>query len=697
MPDSYEANTNLQTTIAAMVRDAVENYSNYLARSQVEATNLYYGYRVDSSWGDLTKIDGRSGAVSTDIRDAVYHLMPSLMRVLMGSDMAVSFVPVGPEDAAYAEQETEVVDYVLRKDNEGFRAVYSAVMDGLVRRVGWVKWEWDDGNGMRRGVQYKGLTEMQAGVLQSDPAVLNFTVVGQEQDEQTGEVMYDAEVIRKGMGRVKVMSVPPEEIIYSRGAVSIEEADCIAHVREVPASDIVALGYDAELVDGYKGSTNEYNHDTSDGASLRRTRHRLDGSVFDSGVRDITDDSMRPVLFSEVYARADVDGDGIAELRMFHCLGDDYLILNGDGQGELVDEVPLAAFTPFMEPHLLVGLSVADLVGDIQVKKSMIERAMEHSLARAIEPRLLVNENLINAADLSSPNLHQHIRVRGDVNLAAKELNLAYVGDAAISVANYQNEKRGDRVGMTRASQGLDPSALQSSTSEAVAGTFDRSNEIKEMIARTLAETGMKDLYKGLCRTIRRNQDFVRQLRMDDGRFIEMDPRTWNIERDAEVKVGDISQDRRVQALMQIGAEQKEMLSAQSPLVSWVEVGNTARNMSKALGYRNPTEFFKPWGPEEQQQYDQQMAEQAEQQPPSPEEQLVEVERSKVMLQDMRERDKLASDTALKEKEIELRYQQAMDAIDNKGALDLTKQRMSDDTDVEIAYINKDAKSQKGE
>ena len=691
---SYDANTNLQTTIATMVRDAVEHYSQYLARDQVEFQNMYYGYPVDTSWGDLTKIEGRSGAISTDIRDAVYHLMPSIMRVLMGSDTVVKFLPVGPEDAQYAEQESEIVDYILRKDNDGFRAIYSAVMDGLVRRVGWVKWEWRDGNSERRGIEYKGLSEMQAGMLQNSPEVMSFNPTEEIQDPQTGETLYNASVMRRGQARVRIMSVPPEEIVYSRGAVSIEEADVIAHVREVPASDIVAMGYDEDIVDGYKGSTNEYNHDTADGASLRRTRHRIDGSVFDSGVRDVTDDSQRPVLFSEVYAKADVDGDGIAELRMFHCIGDDYAILNGDGQGEVVDDIPLARFVPFMEPHIMIGLSVSDLVGDVQVKKSLIERAMDHSLARAIDPRLLVSRGSVSDADLASPVLNQHIRVRGDVNNSVRELNLQYLGDAAIQVAEYQTEKLGDRVGMTRASQGLDPSALQSSTSEAVSGTFDRSNEIKEMICRTLAETGMKDLYKGLCRTIRRNQDFVRKLRMDDGRYVEMDPRTWNIERDVEVQVGDIAMERRVASLMQIAAEQKEMLAQGSPLVSNVELGNTARNLAKALGYRNPTEFFRAWTPEDQQQMEQQQAEQAANAPPTPEEQLVEVERAKTMLLDLRERDKTAAELGLKEKEMEARYAQALDAIDAKGSIDLTKQRISDDTDVEIAHINKSARSQ---
>ena len=683
----------LQGTVKEMVRDAVEHYNNYLQRDQVEATDLYFGHRINTSHGDLTKIEGRSGAISTDVRDAAYNIMPSLMRVLMGSDRVVEFIPTSYEDTPLAALQTDVVNYVIRKDNDGFRAIYSAILDGLIRRVGWVKWWWDDGMGERRGLEYTGLSEIQAGELQADEVVISMEVLNERQDEQTGETLYDVSVIRRGMPRVRIQEVPPEEVVYSRGSTSIEDASCVAHVREMPADEVVGMGYDKELIDGYKGTTNEYNQDTSDGASLRRTRHSIDGTAYDSGVRDVVDDSQRPVLFSEVYAKVDVDEDGIAELRMFHCIGDDYMILNGDGQGELVDEVPLAKFTPFIEPHTMVGLSVADLVGDIQVKKSLVERAMEHSLARAIDPRLIVNEHAVNAADLIDPGLHQVIRTRGDVNASVRELQLQYLGDAAIQVNEYFNEKRADRIGMTRASEGLDPSALQSSTAEAVSGTFSRSAEIKEMVARVFAETGMKDLFKGVLRTIQRNQDFVRNLRMDDGTFIEMAPQTWNLERDVEINVGEANSERKVAGLMNILGSQKELMAGGAPFVTWVEMGNAVRRLAKALDYRNPTEFFAPWGPEQQAQYEMQM--QMEQKPDT-DQQLVDVERAKVMLQDLRERDKIATEAALKEKELEAKYAVTIDNTELKGKFDLAKQRMADETDLDTARIAASSRSQGG-
>ena len=684
---------SVQLTVKNLIDDAADHYTNYIQPDQVEATELYFGHRVETSYGDLRKVAGRSGAVSTDVRDAVFHMMPSVMRVLMGSDRVVEFVPIGPDDVELAELQTDIVNYVIRKDNKGFRAVYSACMDGLVRRIGWVKWWWDEGTAERRGLEYSGLSQMQLMKLNMDEAVLNIDVTARYDDEETGEELYDAAVIRRGMPKVRIQEVPPEEVFYTRGSVSLDDAACVAHVREMPADEVVAMGYDMELVDGYKDTTNATQGATDGSASLRRARHFVDGATYESNLHDSVDESQRPVLFAEAYAKVDVDGDGIAELRLFHCLGESYDIVNGDGFGEVVDEIPFARFSPFLEPHTSSGLSIADLVGDVQVKKSLIERGLDHSLSRSIDPQMVVNEHAVNVADLQNTHLNRYIRTRGDVNNAIREIPLQFLGAEALAVLEWYNEKRADRVGMTRAAEGLDPSALQSSTAEAVAGTFSKSAEIKEMVSRVLAETGMKDLFKGVLRTIQRNQDFVRQLRMDDGRFVEMNPETWDIERDVEINIGEANTDRKVQGLMAILGEQKDLLANGSPLVSFVEVGNTLRRLSKALDYRNATEFFRPFSPEDQQQWEQMMA---AQQRPSPEEQLVGVEQAKVMLQDLRERDKMALDASLKEAELEAKYKMTLDNTALKGKFDMAKQRMADETDVEVAEIGARARAQSG-
>ncbi|MDA9930896.1 hypothetical protein N9E91_06600 [Alphaproteobacteria bacterium] len=58
----------------------------------------------------------------------------------------------------------------------------------------------------------------------------------------------------------------------------------------------------------------------------------------------------------------------------------------------------------------------------------------------------------------------------------------------------YLDEIKEQRTGMSKASQGLDANALQSSTAAAVAATVKGAGQKLESYARTIAETGMKDL-----------------------------------------------------------------------------------------------------------------------------------------------------------------------------------------------------------
>ena len=80
---------------------------------------------------DMPAQDGRSRAVSTDVADTVEGLMPSLMDIFAGSDEVVRFEPVGPEDEAAAQQETDYVNHVFMQQNPGFMILYSFIKDAL--------------------------------------------------------------------------------------------------------------------------------------------------------------------------------------------------------------------------------------------------------------------------------------------------------------------------------------------------------------------------------------------------------------------------------------------------------------------------------------------------------------------------------------------------------------------------------------
>jgi hypothetical protein len=99
-----------------------------LMEERADAMDYYLG----DMRKDMPAQDGRSRAVSTDVADTIEGLMPSLMDIFAGSDEVVRFEPVGPEDEAAAQQETDYVNHVFMQQNPGFMILYSFIKDALL-------------------------------------------------------------------------------------------------------------------------------------------------------------------------------------------------------------------------------------------------------------------------------------------------------------------------------------------------------------------------------------------------------------------------------------------------------------------------------------------------------------------------------------------------------------------------------------
>jgi len=107
--------------------------------SDERASALSY-YMGDMS-KDMPAPEGRSKAVSFDVADTIEGLMAPLMDIFAGGEEVVQFAPVGPEDVAAAEQETDYVNHVFMQHNPGFLVLYSFIKDALLSKVGVVSLE----------------------------------------------------------------------------------------------------------------------------------------------------------------------------------------------------------------------------------------------------------------------------------------------------------------------------------------------------------------------------------------------------------------------------------------------------------------------------------------------------------------------------------------------------------------------------
>ncbi len=122
----------LQSIIKSEMDDA-KDYIDQIGNARAEATEYYLGNEPEGN-SSL-----QSEFISTDVRDSILFMLPSIMRTFFGTKKVVEFVPKNAEDIPMAEQQTDYVNYIVQQKNPGFKVLYDAFKDALVRKSGFVK------------------------------------------------------------------------------------------------------------------------------------------------------------------------------------------------------------------------------------------------------------------------------------------------------------------------------------------------------------------------------------------------------------------------------------------------------------------------------------------------------------------------------------------------------------------------------
>lgn len=672
-PDTKDGRLEeLQTLVTRQVEDALNWREEDLDADQAAATDYYKGRPFGN------EENGRSRVVSRDVKQVVQAMLPSLMRIFFGWEKAVEFRPRGIEDVPGAEQQTDYVNYIVREDNPGFLVFQGWFKDAMVRKLGVVKWWWEDKEKVE-GTRHTGIDEQQLTGLVLDESVSDYTILNQYPGPE-GVKLFDCDVVRAfDDGRARFAVIAPEHFVFTPSARTLEESDLVGHVRDIAASEVIAMGYDEDEVLPHTGSGRKRWATTGSG-SLEDAR-RFDQDQYSSERNEIAPE-REEVLFGEVYVRFDYDGDGLAELNRLDVIGDNFEIL---GEPEPVDEVPFACLTPDPEPNTIIGDSVADDVMDIQKIKSSILRGMLDSLTLALNPRMEIVEGEVNVKDAMSVEIGAPIRVLKPGMMREVGHDFQRSGGAAFPMLQYMDKEKEDRTGISKAAAGLDADALQSATKAAVAATLSGSQQHIEMLARIFAETGVSQLYKGLLRLVTKHQDRERMVRLRN-EWVSVDPKSWDATMDVKVNLalGQGSTEEKIQLLQLVAAEQKEQLMQGSPLVSLVEYRNTLSRMVEMAGFPNAQEFFKPFGEQEAQQLQQQQSQQPP--PPNVEEELVKLEAAKLqfeqqkaMAEDDRKRDEMTLDFAAKLATAQMQYGTAANQAELKASVDAANNFMQAD------------------
>ena len=659
--DEVMSEEELQGVVSSEIYDAISFIDDDIGGNRALATEYYYGLPFGN------EEDGRSQVVSMDVRDTVQGILPSLMRIFFGPERVVEFAPQGPEDIASAEQATDYVDFIFKRDNPGFKILHSAFKDALVRKVGIVKYWWDESVEVK-AESFSMLDEQTMMFLTQDPdieisAVREYPIPDMaEQNLAQGimtppPMMYDVEIKRRiKSGKVKIEALPPEEFLIDRRAKSIDEATFVGHRTMKTVSDLVAMGYDYDEMVEVAGNGNDF--DNNEEYTARNPFAVI--STANNG-----DPSSKSVLYIEGYLKVDFDGDGIAEMRRICTVGTGNKVM----RNEIVAERQFADFCPDPEPHTFFGMCPADVVMDIQRIKSSVQRGILDSLAQAINPRTAIVEGQANMDDVLNTEVGAVIRMRAPGMV--QPFTTPFVGQAAFPMLDYLDDIKQTRTGISKAASGLDADALQSTTKAAVSATVNAAHQHIEMIARTFAETGLRKLFTGILKLVIENQDKERMIRLRNT-FVPIDPRSWDANMDVivNVGVGDGTLEDRINILNQVAMRQEMILKetgVNNPVVSLPQYTNTLSKLLQLAGVKDsqnyfnqlPVDFQLPPPPEPKLTPEEMLAQvqvqsiQADIEKKAAE---LDLERQKMIMSDDRERDRVEQDGILRRYELELKY-----------------------------------------
>lgn len=653
--------------------------------------------------------DGRSQVVSRDVLDVVESALPQLLKIFVSGDQVVKFEPKGREDVQAAEQETDYINHVVMEKNNGFSIFYTWFKTALMSKNAYVKAYYEEEDEVETET-YKGLTDNQLAMIVQDDLVtvvehtqypdemamqqrnaMLAQLAGQQDPQakqqlqailsQPEPMIHDVKIeVSEKRGGIEIENVAPEDIMISTDcrSVSVQDARFVQHRAYMTRDEMEEQGWDVPENIGY-----------TDGARWQ-----------ESNARDLYGESTHDQEFAEILVK------------------DTYISLNGERKRyvtagnhilwkEDAEIVPFACITPHIMPYRHIGMSYADLTMDIQLIKSSLVRGQLDSMYLANSPRFAISDR-VNLEDMLTTRPGGVVRTEGEPGMAIMPLMAAPPSPISFNMVEYMDSIKEKRTGITAYNQGLDADSLNK-TATGVNTIMQASQQRLELVARTFAETGVKELFTLVHRLVRTHYtkpDIVR-LRNE---WVEVDPRQWKSRSDMSVSVGlgTGNKDQQLSHLANLFQMQMGTLQAGLPIVRPENIYETMRQIAINAGFKQPEQFvtdpklIPPPQPQEPPQLTiEKMKLQADQQKFQAQTQFEQQKADKEAQLDIQ---KFQAEAALKQQEQEKQLQQEQLRSQNdliiereklamQAELERFKAQLKAETDIKIAAMEADIKA----
>lgn len=587
--------------LTALVGQQLQHARSYLSAEVASDRQANLRYYLNRPLGN--EVEGRSQVISTDVQDTVESIMPDLVEMFAASGAIWKYQPAGPEDVPFIKQiDAYVFEVVWNADNDGFKITHDALKNTLLEKNAVFKIWWDDDRPTTQEV-LREVSPIDIDGYWQDP---NIEVLEAEPN-MAGEVwtgLYDIKIERtQETGRCRVEIIPSEEFLVGTRVRELDEtAGFCSHRRYMTRSELVEMGYDPEYV--WNLPTIEGNNNANlDRSRVRHARFSDDRSALtDYGTQA---ESQREVEVYENYMLIDYDGDGISKRYLVRTAGFDGSTLMPDpdtGESAVeIDDHPFVSMEAIRQPGRFFPRAVADLVRDIQLIKSTIQRQTLDNMYNVNNQRSVVSSR-VDLDDYLNNDVGAAITVDADtaVGHVVPVPPQPIIGQS-LPLLEYWEKVGQDRTGIAGGAEPIDPKAFHE--------TFGGANlmlgqMMKRLLfyARVMAETGFKAVGKKILRCIVQNQDAARVMRINN-QWIPVEPRRWNVALDVKVNagLGHGTKETRLAGAMQLGMMQEKIIAQvqkgdmRGPFVGPEEMSNTldaicdSMSMDRSLYFKELT------------------------------------------------------------------------------------------------------------
>jgi hypothetical protein len=515
--------------------DAAKRLQEELRPSREEWYQLYRGKHLepgmvasdDYEAQQLREDDGRSKIVSTDTMDAIEWIQPSLARIFFSSDI-VSAVGIGPEDEEAAEKTAELINYMFMRRGNGFTKAMHAMKSALVYSAAFIKTGWKTEFKRSRFVE-QVMTQEEFDALKANPDVkiksFSEDVVPYSPEEfsqlmtplaqqippdmppearealmaEAVKSLPERKIYRDVVGTQLVEDysgftidvVPPEDFLYDPTAENIEDAHFVIHRVFRTVDYLKRMEIDGVYKNVDQVIENIQSRIASDAAGIeKQARYAEDNRNAPWIHQDNQDQQLgrRVVEVFEWWGLFDPNDSGMLEPYVIVVAED--VVLRCEPNPYDHGQPPFIALVPIPDLHKFEGISLADILGDIQkIKTSVIRQILDNFSYQNNQMWLIERNARVEMAAVLNPRPGRIVRT-DNIN-GIRQITPQPLHPWAFQFVEFMQAMAEQRTGVTRYNQGLDAQSLNK-TATGVTAILGASQARIELIARMFAEGWQK-------------------------------------------------------------------------------------------------------------------------------------------------------------------------------------------------------------